>query len=56
MLPGNQNEIDHSLQLPNIKYSSDTINLPLRVYSYYPECCSLVLRIMPLKLERNDLI
>ena len=56
MLPGNQNEIDYALQPPNIKYSSDAINLPFRVYSYYPECCSLVLRIMSLKLERNDLI
>ena len=56
MLPENKNEIDHALQPPNIKYSSDAIDLPFRVYSHYPECCSLKLRIMSLKLEQNDLI
>ena len=56
MLPENKNEIDNSPQLPNIKYSGGTSDLPFSGYSHYPECCSLVLRIMSLKLERNDLI
>ena len=56
MLPENKNEIDNSPQPPNIKYSGGTSDLPFSGYSYYPECCSVVLRIMSLKLERNDLI
>ena len=37
-----------------VKYSEDSNDLVLSVYSYNPQYCSLLLRIMSSKLRQND--
>ena len=54
VLPGNKTENDNSPQTRNTKYSEDSSNVPFLVWSYSPQCCSLVFRIMSLKLGRNE--
>ena len=57
MLPGYKTENNNSPQkskLKNTKYSEESSHLAFWVYCYNPQCCTLVLMMVPLKLEQND--